>query len=71
MRVQEGLCVLGASYLAYQDLVSCYLCLFYCFLDLISGECNAVSLYVLCYPVNGFVCFVCCVFDGVVNCLVK
>ena len=30
-----------------------------------SGECNVVSLYVLCCPVNGSVCFVCCVFDGV------
>ena len=28
-------------------------------------ECNVVSLYVLCCPVNGSVCFVCCVFDGV------
>ena len=39
--------------------------LFYCLLDLGSGECNVVSLYVLCFPVNGSVCFVCCVFDGV------
>ena len=39
--------------------------LFYCLLDLRSGECNVVSLYVLCCPVNGSVCFVCCVFDGV------
>ena len=30
-----------------------------------SGECNVLSLYVLCSPVNGSVCFVCCVFDGV------
>ena len=30
-----------------------------------SGECNVVSLYVLCCPVNGSVCFVCCVFEGV------
>ena len=37
-------------------------------MDLISGECNVVSLYVLCCPVNGSVCFVCCVF---VNCFVK
>ena len=35
--------------------------LFYCLLDLRSGECNVVSLYVLCCPVNGSVCFVCCV----------
>ena len=33
-------------------------------------ECNVVSLYVLCCPVNGSVCFVCCVFDVFVNCLV-
>ena len=33
-----------------------------------SGECDVVSLYVLCCSVNGSVCFVCCVF---VNCLVK
>ena len=30
-----------------------------------SDECNVVSLYILCCPVNGSVCFVCCVFDGV------
>ena len=30
-----------------------------------TGECNVVSLYVLCCPVNGSVCFVCCVFDSV------
>ena len=30
-----------------------------------SGECNVASLYVLCCPVNGSVCFVCCMFDGV------
>ena len=48
--------------------MSCYFALFYCLLDLGSGECNVVSLYVLCCPVNGSVCFVCCAF---VNCLVK
>ena len=37
-------------------------------MDLIRGDCNVVSLYVFCFPVNGSVCFVCCVF---VNCLVK
>ena len=31
-----------------------------------SSECDVVSLYVLCFSVNGSVCFVCCVF---VNCL--
>ena len=30
-----------------------------------SGECDVVSLYVVCCPVNGSVCFVCWVFDGV------
>ena len=39
-----------------------------CDLDLRSGECNVVSVYGLCCPVNGSVCFACCVF---VNCLVK
>ena len=39
--------------------------MFYCLLDIRSGECNVVSLYVLCCPVNGSVCFVCCVFDSV------
>ena len=34
-----------------------------------SGECNVVSLYVLCCPVNGSVCFVC--LTVFVNCLVK
>ena len=29
------------------------------------SECNVVSLYVLCCPVNGSVCFVCYVFDSV------
>ena len=48
--------------------MSCYFCFVYCLLDLRSGECNVVSLYVLCCPVNGSVCFVCCVF---VNCFVK
>ena len=39
--------------------------LFYCLLDLIRGECNVISLYVLCCPVNRSVCFVCCMFEGV------
>ena len=45
----------------------CELLFFYFFylLDLRSGECNVASLYVLCCPVNGSVCFVCCVFDNV------
>ena len=34
-----------------------------------SGECNVVSLYLLCSPVNGSVCFVC--LTVFVNCLVK
>ena len=45
--------------------------LFYCLLDLRSGDCNVVSLYVLCCPVNGSVCFVCCVFDGETETTVK
>ena len=39
----------------------------YSLLDLRSSECDVVSLYVLCFSVNGSVGFVCCVF---VNCLV-
>ena len=39
--------------------------LFYCLLDMRSGECDVVSLYVVCCSVNGFVCFMCCVFDSV------
>ena len=45
--------------------MSCYFCFFYCLLDLRSGEYNVVSLYVLCYPINGSVCLVCSVFDSV------
>ena len=36
-----------------------------------SGECNVVSLYDLCCPLNGSVCSVCCVFEVFVNCSVK
>ena len=32
--------------------------LFYFLLDLSCGECNVISMYVLCFPVNGSVCFV-------------
>ena len=35
-----------------------------------SGECNVVSLYVLCCPVNGSVVCVACLI-GFVNCLLK
>ena len=27
--------------------------------------CNVISLYFMCFPVNGSVCLVCCVFDSV------
>ena len=43
--------------------------LFYCLFELRSGECNVVSLYVLCCPVYGSVCFVC--LTVFVNSLVK
>ena len=69
MRVQEGLCVLGAGYLVCQDHVSCYFCLVYCLLNLKNGECDVVSLYVLRCSVNGSVCFGC--LTVFVNCLVK
>ena len=58
MLVQEGLCILDALCLVCQDPVSCYL-------DLSCGECNVISLYFLCYSVNGSVCLVCCVFESV------
>ena len=51
--------------------MSCYFSLFYCLLDLSCGECDVISLYYLYCSVNGSVCLVCCVFDSVVNCLVK
>ena len=46
--------------------------LFYCLLDLRSGECDVESLYVLCCSVNGSVwfCVVACL-TVFVNCLVK
>ena len=33
--------------------------------DLNCGECNVISLYCMCFSVNGSVCLVCCVFDSV------
>ena len=45
--------------------VSCYFYLVYLFLDLNCGECNVISLYFLCCPVNESVCLVCSVFDSV------
>ena len=35
------------------------------------GECDVISLYCMCCSVSGSVCLVRCVFDSVVNCLVK
>ena len=65
MRVQEGLCVLGAC-LVCQNLESCYsYTLFYCLLVLSCGECDVISLYSMCGSVNGSVCLVCCVFASV------
>ena len=51
--------------------MSCYFYFMYCLLDLRSGECDVVSLYVLCFSVNGSVCLVCCVFDSVCELLLK
>ena len=42
-----------------------FILLFYCLLDLSCRECNVISLYDLCFSVNGSVCFVCCVSDSV------
>ena len=39
--------------------------MFYYLLDLSCGECNVKSLYVLCFSVNGSLCFVCCMSDSV------
>ena len=39
--------------------------MFYCLLDLSCGECDVISLYFLCFSVNGFVCFVFYLFDSV------
>ena len=39
--------------------MSCIFAWLYCLLDMISSECNVVSLYVVCCSVNGSVCFVC------------
>ena len=43
--------------------MSCYFYLLY-LLDM-NCECNVISLYFLCFSVNGSVCFVCCVSDRV------
>ena len=48
--------------------MSCFFTLFYSLLDLSCSECDVISLYCMCFFVNGSVCLVCCVF---VNCLVK
>ena len=45
--------------------------MFYCLLDLSCCECDVITWYVVYFFVNGSVCLVCCVFDSVVNCLVK
>ena len=46
-----------------QDLVSCYFCFVLLPLGRSCGECNVVSLYVLCCSVNVFIWFVGCVSD--------
>ena len=46
--------------------MSCYF--YFVVLDLSCGECDVISLCVLCCSVNGSVCILCCIF---VNCLVK
>ena len=40
-------------------------------MDLRSSECDGVSLYVVCYSVNGSVCFCVVCLTVFVNCLVK
>ena len=39
--------------------------MFNCILDLSCGECDVISLYFMCYFVNGSVCLVSCMFDSV------
>ena len=41
--------------LVCQDLVGIFTC-FYCLLDLSCGECDVISLYFVCFSVNGSVC---------------
>ena len=43
--------------------------MWYCLLDLRCGECDVISLYFICFTVNGSVCLMC--FTVFVNCLVK
>ena len=51
--------------------MSCNFSLFYCFLDLSCGECNVISLYVLCdLFMDLFVLCVACL-SVFVNCLMK
>ena len=59
--------VFRCRYLVCQDLVSCYFCL----LHLSCGECNVISLYVLCCSVNGSGFFCVAYLTVFVNCLVK
>ena len=50
---------------------SCRCCLFASCVHLVAVlnyECNVISLYFMCFSVNGSVCLDCCAF---VNCLVK
>ena len=52
--------------------MSCYFYFFYSILDRRNSRGDVVSLYVLCFFVNGSVCFVCFAYLTVfVNCLVK
>ena len=45
--------------------MNCYFTLFYSLLDLRSGECDVIILYVVCCSVNGSFYLVRCVFDSV------
>ena len=51
--------------------MSCYFyfTLLYCLLDLSCCECDVISLYFMCFSVNGSVCLVC--LTVFVNSLVK
>ena len=63
MRVHEDLC-LRCLIFSLSD-IDLLFALFYCLFDLSCGECNIISLYVLCFSVTGSVCFVYFVSDSV------
>ena len=43
----------------------CKLLFLLCLMDLSCGECDVISLYFMCFYVNGSFCLLCCVLDSV------